>query len=95
MEWRQHSGNGDMERIVTNGVEIERLPNTSVISTLTIKVDSSMKGVFFSCKTYFTEYDGKPLDDTANNIPNFSYIWNSEAVELPKYSVSETVTGAI
>lgn len=94
MQWIRHSGNGDIGNVVTRGVEMVRLPNTSVTSTLDIKVDSSMKGVLFSCRTYFTQYDGiqLSLDDIANNIPNFNYTWNSEAVALQNGLVPGTDT---
>jgi len=80
MEWTQHGGDfASQGNRVTDGIETMISPSQSVTSKLTIAANTSTDDSYYSCKTYFTRYTGT-LQTTANNVPSFSYTWNSSVI---------------
>lgn len=61
-----------------------------VSSTLNALLYSNKECVF-SCKTYFAGYRGN-VTTTANNTPNFVYIWNSSVLGSQSNSESATTS---
>ena len=81
VEWTQHGDNSKPEgEPVADGVEQLRNPSQSITSTLTIAVQSSADGFYYSCKLYFVKYNGIEVT-TAKNVPNFTYTWNSSVTQ--------------
>lgn len=82
MEWTQHGEGFEPEgKTVTKGIETLHNASQSSTSNLIIAVNSSENASYYSCKMYFANYSGKE-ETTANNVPSFTYIWNSSVIAL-------------
>ena len=55
--------------------------NTSITSLLTLNLSSSSNGASFICKTYFDQA-GMSLPNGANNIPNYTFNWKSQILNV-------------
>lgn len=91
MEWNQHGGDfGPQGNRVTDGIETVISPRQSITSKLTIAVNSSEDGFYYSCKLYFVKYNGTQVT-TAKNVPNFTYTWNSSVIYVSHSSAESDV----
>lgn len=84
IEWRQHVGVGEefMEgHEITTVAENIIIPNSTIISELTVVFMSNTSQLFCSFKIYFRSVNDSELAN-ATNAPDYSYIWKIPIVEM-------------
>ena len=77
LEWSLNEDNGETEQIT--GANVVTFPNVNISSTLTILLNATRNSFYFACKIYFTPVSNIEMM-TANNIPDYTYIWKSPMV---------------
>lgn|SRR6218665_1939405 len=93
LEWRLHGCNGETDEETTDLTALTNVvivPNVNISSTLTIPLNTTSNSSYYSCKIYFSSVS-KIQTLTANNTPNYTYIWNSPLVtSFPKTLMHST-----
>src|SRR6218665_1023409 len=79
LEWSLNEDNGETEQIT--GANVVTFPNVNISSTLTILLNATRNSFYFACKIYFTPVSNIEMM-TANNTPDYTYIWKSPMVTV-------------
>ena len=85
LEWRLHEGNTDEEPTelhVTVSATVVICPNTNISSTLSILLNATSNSSYYSCKIYFKPENNIVEMMTANNTPDYIYVWKSPMVKV-------------
>ena len=77
MSWQQDGG----QIISDRSVNVRLVPYDSVTYSLTVTVTRNISGNKFFGRAYFDNAN-KPPGTTVNNIPSYSFIWTSPAVDV-------------
>ena len=83
LEWRLHEGNTDEEpKELTVSATVVIFPNANISSTLSILLNVTSNSSYYSCKIYFTSISNIVETVSANNTPDYYYIWDSPMVKV-------------
>src|SRR6218665_280139 len=83
MEWRMREAktNEEIEEL-TAWATVVTFPNANISSTLSILLNATNNSSYYSCKIYFTSIRNIVETVSANNTPDYYYIWDSPMVKV-------------
>src|SRR6218665_574593 len=79
LEWKLNEDNG--ETVLITWANVVTSPNVNISSTLSILLNATSNSSYFLCKIYFTPVNNIEMM-TANNTPDYNYIWKSPMVKV-------------